>query len=101
MSASKMSRRDVGVKTRGTCKGPDDAVSPAYMQVGCAFETGTALQERLVELQEQYAGDLVIEVWGREIIRSSSQAWPTRPLARGCRTELARRPYGRLDRRSR
>jgi hypothetical protein len=32
------------------------------------FETETALQERLEELQEQYAGDLVIEVWGREMI---------------------------------
>jgi len=34
------------------------------------FETDTALQERLEELQEQYAGDLVIEVWGREMISS-------------------------------
>ena len=34
------------------------------------FETETALQERLEELQERYAGDLVIEVWGREMISS-------------------------------
>jgi len=34
------------------------------------FETETALQESLEELQEQYAGDLVIEVWGREMISS-------------------------------
>ena len=34
------------------------------------FETDTALQERLEDLQEQYAGDLVIEVWGREMISS-------------------------------
>jgi hypothetical protein len=34
------------------------------------FETDTALQERLEELQEHYAGDLVIEVWGREMISS-------------------------------
>jgi hypothetical protein len=32
------------------------------------FETETALQDRLEELQEQYAGDLIIEVWGREMI---------------------------------
>lgn len=32
------------------------------------FETETALQDKLEELQEQYAGDLVIEVWGREMI---------------------------------
>ena len=32
------------------------------------FETETALQERLEQLQEQYAGDLVIEIWGREMI---------------------------------
>jgi len=32
------------------------------------FETDTALQDRLEELQEQYAGDLIIEVWGREMI---------------------------------
>lgn len=34
------------------------------------FETDTALQERLEELQEQYAGDLVIQVWGREMVSS-------------------------------
>ena len=28
-------------------------------------------------------------------------AWPGRPLRLGCRTELSRRPSGRLDRRSR
>ena len=32
------------------------------------FETEKALQDRLEELQKQYAGDLVIEVWGREMI---------------------------------
>jgi hypothetical protein len=32
------------------------------------FETETALQERLEELQEAYAGDLIIEVWGREMV---------------------------------
>ncbi len=30
------------------------------------FETEKALQDQLEELQAQYAGDLVIEVWGRE-----------------------------------
>ena len=34
------------------------------------FETDTALQDRLEELQVQYVGDLVIEVWGREMISS-------------------------------
>lgn len=34
------------------------------------FEAETALQDRLEELQEQHAGDLVIEVWGREMISS-------------------------------
>ena len=30
------------------------------------FENDIALQDRLVELQAQYNGDLIIEVWGRE-----------------------------------
>jgi len=29
------------------------------------FETDTALQDKLEELQARYAGDLIIEVWGR------------------------------------
>ena len=32
------------------------------------FETEKALQDRLEELQKRYAGNLVIEVWGREMI---------------------------------
>lgn len=32
------------------------------------FEKDTALQDKLEELQERYSGDLVIEVWGREMI---------------------------------
>jgi hypothetical protein len=34
------------------------------------FETEKALQDRLEDLQKQYAGDLVIEVWGRETVSS-------------------------------
>ena len=30
------------------------------------FETEKALQDQLEKLQEQYAGDLIIEVWGQE-----------------------------------
>jgi hypothetical protein len=32
------------------------------------FETDTALQDELDELDERYSGDLIIEVWGREMI---------------------------------
>ena len=32
------------------------------------FEKDTALQDKLEDLQELYSGDLVIEVWGREMI---------------------------------
>jgi hypothetical protein len=34
------------------------------------FETETALQDTLEDLQDEYAGDLVIEVWGREMLSS-------------------------------
>jgi hypothetical protein len=34
------------------------------------FETDKALQDRLQTLQAHYAGDLIIEVWGREMISS-------------------------------
>jgi hypothetical protein len=34
------------------------------------FETETTLQDKLEELQQHYADDLVIEVWGREMLSS-------------------------------
>ena len=34
------------------------------------FETETVLQETLEALQDEYAGDLAIEVWGREMLSS-------------------------------
>jgi hypothetical protein len=34
------------------------------------FETDTALQDTLEDLQDEYVGDLVIEVWGREMLSS-------------------------------
>jgi len=34
------------------------------------FETETALQDTLEDLQDEYASDLVIEVWGREMLSS-------------------------------
>jgi hypothetical protein len=46
------------------------AVHRYVLFTSAEFETETALQDRLEELQRQYDGDLIIEVWGREMISS-------------------------------
>jgi hypothetical protein len=56
---------------RGGEKPPRRFAARRYVVFTAAeFETDTALQDRLEELQERYAGDLVIEVWGREMVSS-------------------------------
>ena len=46
------------------------AVHRYVLFTSAEFETETALQDRLEELQRPYDGDLIIEVWGREMISS-------------------------------
>jgi hypothetical protein len=65
---------DPEAPTRGPSKGvkpPRRFAARRYVLFTSAeFETETTLQDRLEELQAQYEGDLVIEVWGREMISS-------------------------------
>ena len=54
---------------KGGSKPPRRFTARRYVLFTSAeFETEKALQDRLEELQKQYAGDLVIEVWGRETV---------------------------------
>jgi hypothetical protein len=54
-------------RKRGGDKPPRRFKARRYVLFTSAeFETDKALQDRLDELQSRYAGDLVIEVWGRE-----------------------------------
>jgi hypothetical protein len=56
-------------QTEGGQKPPRRFEAGRYVLFTSAeFEIETALQDRLEQLQAQYAGDLVIEVWGREMI---------------------------------
>jgi hypothetical protein len=51
----------------GAPKPPRRFVANKYVLLTSAeFENDTALRDRLEELQEQYTGDLIIDVWGRE-----------------------------------
>lgn len=64
-------------------RGPGKGVKPKrrfgarryVLFTSAEFETEKALQDRLTELQEDYVGDLVIEVWGREMISSKLRDW--------------------------
>jgi hypothetical protein len=56
-------------QTEGGQKSPRRFDAGRYVLFTSAeFEIETALQDRLEQLQANYAGDLVIEVWGREMI---------------------------------
>lgn len=64
-------------------RGPNKGVKPPrrfaarryVLFTSAEFETEKALQDRLEELQGEYDGDLVIEVWGREMISSKLRDW--------------------------
>lgn len=64
-------------------RGPSKGVKPRrrfaarryVLFTSAEFETEKALQDRLENLQKEYDGDLVIEVWGREMISSKLRDW--------------------------